>query len=83
MVFTSAIVYNEEPIHCKNVAKGKIEGLDMQPNGFLLVGVDYGKQKATSILAYNWGVKFVLISPSLFHQIFVPSSVKPSRFWKP
>jgi|GEM_PF-1531417 len=42
-------------VACKNMVNGRIEGLDMQPNGFLLVGVDRkGKNnRETSILAYD------------------------------
>ena len=44
---------NKLQLACENVVAGKIEGLDMQPNGFLLIGVDNAEQKATSILAYD------------------------------
>ena len=42
-------------VACENMVNGRIEGLDMQPNGFLLVGVDRkGKNnRETSILAYD------------------------------
>ena len=45
----------ELEIACEHVDDGKIEGLDLQPNGFLLVGVDRGGQnnQETSILAYD------------------------------
>jgi len=45
-------------IACDYVDDGRIEGLDAQPNGFLLVGVDRrtsksGNKRETSILAYD------------------------------
>lgn len=45
----------ELEIACEHVDDGKIEGLDLQPNGFLLVGVDRKGQnhRETSILAYD------------------------------
>jgi len=42
-------------VACQHVADGKVEGIDMQPNGYLLVGVDYknAQNQETSILAYD------------------------------
>ena len=43
-------------IACEQVTDGKIEGLDMQPNGFLLMGIDKGRTttgKGTRIFAYD------------------------------
>jgi acetyltransferase-like isoleucine patch superfamily enzyme len=42
-------------IACEQAVDGKIEGLDMQPNGFLLMGVDKKGQnnEETSIIAYD------------------------------
>jgi subtilisin-like proprotein convertase family protein len=42
-------------VACEQVTDGKIEGLDMQPNGFLLMGLDVGgaKGRGTSIFAYD------------------------------
>jgi NDP-sugar pyrophosphorylase family protein len=43
-------------IACEQVTDGKIEGLDMQPNGYLLMGIDNGRQatgQITSIFAYD------------------------------
>jgi hypothetical protein len=43
-------------IACEHVTDGKIEGLDMQPNGYLLMGIDNGRQatgQGTSIFAYD------------------------------
>ncbi len=43
-------------IACEHVTDGKIEGLDMQPNGYLLMGIDNGRQatgQRTSIFAYD------------------------------
>ena len=54
---STLLVYDPETqeleVACKNVADGKIEGLDMQPNGFLLLGVDHGEGGETSIVAYD------------------------------
>lgn len=33
--------------------KGEIEGLDIQPNGWLLIGIDYQASTASSIVAYD------------------------------
>ncbi|NJO17423.1 MAG: choice-of-anchor D domain-containing protein [Thioploca sp.] len=44
----------ELQVACENVTnEGKIEGLDMQPNGSLLIGVDYDKPTQTTIFAYD------------------------------
>ena len=41
-------------VACENVTnEGKIEGLDMEPNGHLLIGVDYDKPTQTTIFAYD------------------------------
>jgi hypothetical protein len=44
----------EMQVACENVTtEGKIEGLDMEPNGHLLIGVDYDKPTQTTIFAYD------------------------------
>jgi hypothetical protein len=44
----------ELQVACKNVTnEGRIEGLDMEPNGHLLIGIDYDKPTQTTIFAYD------------------------------
>jgi hypothetical protein len=44
----------EIQLACHEVTnEGRIEGLDMQPNGSLLIGVDYDKPTQTTIFAYD------------------------------
>ena len=44
----------EMKVACENVTnEGRIEGLDMQPNGSLLIGIDYDKPTQTTIFAYD------------------------------
>ena len=43
----------ELEVLCNNVTRGEIEGLDIQPNGLLLLGIDYHKETASMIMAYD------------------------------
>ncbi len=44
----------ELKLACNNVTdEGEIEGLDMQPNGSLLIGIDYDTPTQTTIFAYD------------------------------